>query len=298
MNTLVLVADDDPFNLRLLQELCEAAGHRVMAAADGGEVLDVIARERPDLILLDVSMPVLDGFEVMRVLKADADLASIPVIVVTAAGDVDSRGQAIELGADDYVTKPFRVFEIQQRIRNALRVKAAEDEAARAREHVSGTSDPVDPLTRAGTSQQLVISLDYEFTRAERYHHELTCMVVRLQNYGDIVRSSGQEAGDGALVQLASGLRTCIRGIDHLFRSDLEEFTMLLPETGPSGADVVRERVEERAGDRSLWGAAIQPAPKLRIGQATFPSSQASDGDSLRLAALEASRRDSVDPVH
>lgn len=289
MSTRVLIADDDPFNLRLLQELCEAAGYTVLTAGNGREVLDVVARERPDLILLDVAMPVLDGFEVMRILKADADLADIPVVLVTAAGDVDSRSQGIELGAEDYITKPYRVFEIQQRIRNALRVRAAESEAKRVKARAK-SSELVDPLTRAGTSQQLLISMDYEFTRAERYRHELTYMVVRITNYVEIIEGSQQEAGEGVLVQLAAGLRSCIRGIDHLFRSDLEEFTMLLPETGEAGADTVRSRIETRAKDGTLFGAAVEPTPILNLGGATFPSCGAADGNELRAIAMKTMR--------
>lgn len=290
MTALVLVADDDPFNLRLLQELCEGAGYRVMTAAEGSAVLDVVARERPDLILLDVAMPVLDGFEVLRILKSDPNLATIPVVLVTAAGDEESRSRGIELGAEDYVTKPYRVFEIQQRVRNALRVRAAETEVARARERARA-SELVDPLTRAGTSQQLVVSLDYELTRATRYAHPLTCMVVRITNFVDVVERGGPEAGEGALVQLTAGLRTCVRGIDHLFRSDLEEFVVLLPETDREGADVVRARIEARSGDRTLWGGAIEPVPTLRVGMATYPEIQAPTGAVLLRAALEAATR-------
>ncbi len=287
MTSLVLVADDDPFNLRLLQELCEGAGYRVVTAADGGDVLDVVARERPDLILLDVAMPVLDGFEVLRILKSDADLVDIPVVLVTAAGDEESRSRGIELGAEDYVTKPYRVFEIQQRVRNALRVCAAETAAAQARERVR-SAELVDPLTRAGTTQQLMVSLDYEYTRAVRYGHSLTCMVVRLSNYVDIAEAAGQESGEGVLVQLVSGIRGCIRSIDHLFRSDLEEFVVLLPETGAEGASVVQRRIEQRAGDGSLWSAAIEPLPRILVGSATHPDVQVDGGNALVRAALDA----------
>lgn len=289
MNALVLVADDDPFNLRLLQELCEAAGYRVLTAADGSAVLDVVARERPDLILLDLAMPGLDGFEVLRILKSDSDLTDIPVVLVTAAGDEESRSRGIELGAEDYVTKPYRVFEIQQRVRNALRVRAAENEAARAKERIRST-ELVDPLTRAGTSQQLMISLDYEYTRAARYGHPLSCVVVRIDNYVDIVETGGQETGEGALMQLASGLRACIRGIDHLFRGDLEEFVLLLPETGREGADVVLERIAASNGDSSLWGASIRPRPALKVGLAVHPTQGITDGNGLLRAAATAMR--------
>ncbi len=283
MSSLVLVADDDPFNLRLLQELCEAAGYRVVTAADGGEVLDMVARERPDLVLLDVGMPVVDGFEVMRILKADPELASIPIVLVTASGDDDARKKGIDLGAEDYVTKPYRVFEIQQRIRNALRLRAAEDAAERERRR---NGDPIDPLTRAGTAQQLLISVNYEYTRAERYGHALTCAVVRIDNYREIVAASGQETGDGILIQLSGGLRSCIRAIDHLFRSDDDEFTILLPETDAAGARVVLQRLEQRDADQSLWGANVGHRPVLKIASSTSPDASISGADALLRAAV------------
>jgi len=288
MSSLVLVADADPFNLGLLQELCEAAGYEVRTASTGTEVLAIAARERPDLLLLDMAMVGLDGLEIMRILKADADTSTIPVILITNANEVGARSEGIGLGADDYISKPYRVFEVQQRIRNALRVRAAEDEAAKMRDSfIPGT---IDPLTRTGTSQQLTISLEYEFTRAVRYGHALTCMVVRLDNYQDIVKAMGQDAGDGTLVSMATGLRACIRGIDHLFRSDLHEFVILLPETDEAGAAVVRARIEEREHDRSLWGGAVEPKPRLRLGAACSNHAGASDGTGLLHAALGASR--------
>lgn len=288
----ILVADDDPFNLRLLTELCEAAGYDVIACGDGQAVLDTIARERPALVLLDVKMPRLDGFEVMAILKADANLASIPIIVVTSADDVETRERGIALGAEDYVTKPFRVFELQQRIRNVLRVSVAETAAAAAREEARDKGT-VDPLTHAGTAQQLRITLDYEFTRAARYKNPLTCIIVRVANYVDIVEHSGRDSGEGVLVQTAAGLRQAIRGIDHLFRSDVDEFTMLLPETNAKGAQVVLDRITEQAGDRSLFGPAIQPPPALGIGQSALPDDDVESGGELLTLAVDRSKKPS-----
>lgn len=282
---LVLVADDDPFNYRLLSEVCQASGYRVVGAGDGREVLGVVARERPDLILLDISMPDVDGYEVLKVLKADAELASIPVICVTGEDDVDSKEKAIALGAEDYVTKPFRVFEIQQRIKNALRTSRAEGEVARAR-----TDASVDPLTHTGTSQQLFITLDYELSRAARYGHALTCMIVRIANGRQIADQLGADVADAAMVQLASGLRQCIRAIDHLFRSDVHEFAVVLPETPADGAEVVRSRITGQASSRTLFGPAMGVEPALAIGVSAVPADTAANASALIQLAVERSR--------
>src|SRR5688500_4710229 len=105
MSALVLVAEADPFNLRLLTDLCSTLGYEVVTAGDGGAVLDSVARERPHLLLMDAALPVMDGLQVLRILKADANLAHVPVLLVTAEGDEAVQRQALESGAEDYVTK-------------------------------------------------------------------------------------------------------------------------------------------------------------------------------------------------
>src|SRR5262245_46825290 len=126
MSSLILLADADPFNLQTLSELCGAQGYEVVTAGDGGAVLDAVARQRPDVVLMDVSLPVMDGLQVLRILKADADLSHVPIVLVTPDGDDDTRKRGFDLGADDYVTRPYRSFEIQQRLRNLVRLRQAQ----------------------------------------------------------------------------------------------------------------------------------------------------------------------------
>jgi diguanylate cyclase (GGDEF)-like protein len=280
VNALVLIAEADPFNLRLLQEVCEAAGHDVVTALDAATALDVVARRRPDLVLVDVSLGgPQGGIEVLRVLKQDGELATIPVLVTTQAEDVESRRIAITLGAEDYVARPYRVFEIQQRIRNALRRVIAE-----RRLLSRGDDDLLDPLTRAGSASQMQISLEYEMTRAVRYGHPLTCVSVRIAGMERAIAELGREAGDAMLVQLTQGLRTCIRAIDHLFRGDRDELVIVLPETNESDSRTVVLRVRERDREATLVPTTIAA---LEIGVASRAESIA-DGPSLLAAARTA----------
>ncbi len=124
----ILIADDNPDNIRLLAVRLQSEGYQFVAAADGEETLRKIAAERPDLILLDVNMPKKDGFEVLAEMRANPEMAHLPVIVITAAriGIKDVR-EGLTLGADDYITKPFDWRELSARIRTKLRVKKAED---------------------------------------------------------------------------------------------------------------------------------------------------------------------------
>ncbi len=281
MSSLVLVAESDPFNLGLLSELCSTLGYDVVTAGDGGSVLDAAARQRPNLILMDVSLPELDGFQVLRILKADQNLAGVPVLLVTSEGDEEARRRAVEMGAEDYVTKPYRTFEIQQRLRNVLRFQAAQTASEPG---VRDTLDIVDPLTGAGTTSQLHISLDYEFTRAVRYEHPLSCVVVRCGNYGAIAAAIGGGDAQRVLVELATALRGGIRGVDHLFRSAPNEFTILLPETDSRGCRIVVDRLESMTGPALFEGGA-EPLPVVGIGAVSYPKRKAADGEALwRLA--------------
>lgn len=279
MAGLVLIAEGDPFNLRLLQELCEEAGFDVITAGDGETALNVVARQRPALIVLDADLRNDDGTEVLAVLQSDASLAAIPVLLTTDADDEEARKHGIELGASDFVARPYRVFEVEQRIHNLLRLAAAEAAAKRAQDSLAPAPEgATDPLTHAGGLAQLRITLDYETTRAVRYGHALTCVVLRVTNFDTIVKNSGEETGQGLLVQLASNLRCAIRAIDHLFRSDKDEFTLLLPETGPDEATVVVDRLREQ-GSR-LAGMGIEPAAELALGRASV-APPLTDGEAL-----------------
>jgi len=287
MGELVLLADSDPFNLSLLEELCTEAGIELVTASNGSGVLEVIARQRPSLIVLDAALRTDDGADVLEVLQSDPALAHIPILLATGAADEDVRRDGLARGAADFVTRPYRVFEVERRIRNLLRLAAAEDEAERARSGLSTPSvEGTDPLTHAGGAGQLRITLSYEATRAVRYGHALTCLVLRVINLTEIVERSGEDTGVGLVVQLASNLRRAIRSIDHLFRSDTDEFVLLLPETDRAHAQVVIDRLHGEARTGALTGAAIDPPPALSLGAAAIEAgSEVVDGVTLLHAA-------------
>lgn len=278
MSALVLVADPDPFNLRLLHEACEAAGYDVITAADGPGVLAMVARQPPDLLVLDSKMSEIDAFEILRILKADDSLVSIPVLLVSDEGDLDARRRGIELGAEDTLTRPYRVFEIQQRVRNVLRATRSERLGI---PESAPPADQRDPVTGAGTPSQLLISLDYEHTRATRYGHPLTCMVVRVTNTADLAAASDDGTADRAMALIGSGLKACIRAVDHLFRLRRDEFCILLPETDGEGAGYVFRRLEGQAESGELWGGELEPSPSIGISVTSMPETGIKSGDDL-----------------
>lgn len=128
----ILVVDDEPRNVRILQIHLNAQGYTVYTAEDGVEALDVVEKDAPDLILLDINMPKMDGFEVVKRIRANKATEFIPIVMITALRDTrENRIKSIEAGADDFVEKPFDSLEVLARVRSLLRIKEYQDTLAK-----------------------------------------------------------------------------------------------------------------------------------------------------------------------
>ena len=130
----ILVVDDEEANRRLLRAILEPLGYEVQEAADGDEALSSLAESTPDLVLLDLMMPRRDGYSVCREIKSDSRTRLVPVIILTTLDQMQDKLKAIELGADDFLNKPFHTLELTTRIRSLLSLKHFTDEF----EHASG----------------------------------------------------------------------------------------------------------------------------------------------------------------
>jgi two-component system, cell cycle response regulator DivK len=118
--TRVLVADDNPVMRELVREILESPDRQIEEAADGGEALKSIEKTRPDLVLLDIQMPVLDGFAVLKQLRGDPRFAGLPVVAITAYAMQGDRSSALAAGFDDYLTKPIRASVLRKRVSELL----------------------------------------------------------------------------------------------------------------------------------------------------------------------------------
>ncbi|MDR1657208.1 MAG: response regulator [Deltaproteobacteria bacterium] len=134
--TKVMVVDDEILNLKLIQAMLKPQGYEVILAKDGQECLDKARENPPDLILLDIMMPGMDGFKVVDRLKAEEKFALVPIVMVTALQDVNDRVKALEVGADDFLSKPVDRLELQARVRSLLKVKAYNDHMVNYRQEL------------------------------------------------------------------------------------------------------------------------------------------------------------------
>ncbi|WIM04935.1 MAG: response regulator [Candidatus Nitricoxidivorans perseverans] len=188
----ILAVDDDERNLKLLGALLDAEGYAVRFAASGEETLAAVAERLPDLILLDVMMPGIDGFEVARRLKADARSRAIPIVMVTALADRNSRLKGLEAGTEEFLTKPVDRAELQVRVKNLLRIKEYNDFLA---DHNRILEEQVKARTRQLTESYR--DTIFALARASEYHDEDTGQHVK--RVGHYCVALGERMGlDGA----------------------------------------------------------------------------------------------------
>ncbi|MCB1916150.1 MAG: diguanylate cyclase [Rhodocyclaceae bacterium] len=233
---LVLAVDDVPANLDVLVEHLHREDIELTVAISGEEGLALAQELRPDLILLDVMMPGMDGFEVCRRLKADPELADIPVLFLTAAHDDVEIERGLALGAVDYVSKPFSLPILKARMHNHLALKRKSDELAQ----LAST----DGLTRVANRRQFDISFESEWLRAQRHGRALSLIVVDVDHFKRFNDRYGHAEGDQCLKRVAEALSSCSRRPgDLVARYGGEEFVALLPDTDAVAARAIGEKM-------------------------------------------------------
>src|ERR1700690_502447 len=235
MSQTVLAIDDSPDIHRILDVRLKPENLVIHHALDAQDGLDQASRLHPDLILLDVDMPLITGFEVCRRLKDDPTLANVPVIFLTGAAEVYTKVQGFDLGAVDYVTKPFDPAELRARVRAALRTKRYHDLLA-ARSNV-------DALTGIWNRSYFNQRLGEEIAAAHRYGRVLSLVMVDVDRFKALNDAYGHPFGDQVLQHVGELLHTLLRSADAPCRYGGEEFGLILTETDEDGARNTAERI-------------------------------------------------------
>jgi len=185
----ILVVDDSPVNIQVLVRTLDGTGHRILVATNGKSAIEIAYRTHPDLILLDVMMPEIDGFEVCRRIKSDASTQDIAVIFLSALGEVADKVAGLQLGAVDYITKPIQAEEVLARVSNHLAVRRLEREVRKSRDELEKE------LTSAAEMQRLILPRPLPRPDGMRFaaYYETSRHVGG--DYYDVVRVSDDEFG-------------------------------------------------------------------------------------------------------
>src|SRR6185437_5988191 len=290
----ILIVDDHEDNVELLRARLESWGYVAETASNGQEALGKVEADPPDLILLDVMMPVMDGIEVARRVKGNPNLPFIPIIMQTALDATENKVEGLEAGADDYITKPIDFAELKARLKSMLRIKRLQEEleererqlleANERLRHMSQT----DVLTGLDNRRFLEERIEEMFEHAKRLNEPFACVMCDLDRFKSVNDTYGHQAGDAVLKQLARILRHEVREIDRAGRFGGEEFMLLLPGTVLDAAVTFAERVRKQIEAHTFTFDGTSVRRTASFGVSAWPHPRIPNCDVLVRAADDA----------
>ena len=274
----LLVVDDQPTNIQVLYRVF-ADDCQVFMATSGEQALHTAREEAPDVILLDVMMPDMDGYEVCRQLKQDSATRDIPVLFVTAHHEAQEEARGLACGAVDFITKPIHPAVVRARVHTHLTLQRQTEVLKRL--------VFIDALTHAFNRRYFDERLAEEWGRAQRTGRPLGLILIDVDYFKQFNDVNGHQRGDDALRQVAQALKgTILRPGDVVCRYGGEEFACLLPETDLDGALQVAQRMKLAVRDLAIGHPASAVAEVLTISAGVAVRTPTSRGDAAALLAL------------
>jgi diguanylate cyclase (GGDEF)-like protein len=240
----ILVVDDEPLYLELIADIL-GDDYRILVADEGMAGMQIAANNVPQLILLDLMMPGLDGFEVYRCLKADQRTWDIPIIFISGMGDETTETEGLRMGAVDYINKPINPDLVKARVNTQINLKLMRDQLVM----LAAT----DGLTGLANRFHFDGMLAYEYARHLRSGEELSLIMLDIDNFKAFNDTYGHISGDECLREVAKAMtKTVSRCTDLVARYGGEEFAVLMPDTSLRGAVIIAERVRNCIGNLTL----------------------------------------------
>jgi len=255
-NFLILAIDDQNFNLHFLKHHLNE--YRFMGVNSGNEAFVFLELQLPDLILLDVVMPEMDGYAVIRKLKSEERTRNIPVIFVTSLNSVEQEEEGFNLGAVDYIVKPFNPTIVRARIKNTLRLVYQQ----RLLEKMA----LIDGLTEVPNRRYFEEVLKKEFYTAIRNQQYFSLIMIDVDNFKDYNDRYGHYRGDEALTLIAKTIKSSLkRPGDFIARYGGEEFAVILPYTDSSGGEKIAEDIRQAVYNANILHLKNSDQPYLSI---------------------------------
>lgn len=288
----ILIVDDDEANLRFVKDGLPG-DYEYFTAKNGEDALSIVRDAMPDLVICDVEMPKMNGFELCRIMKNNRRFSYIPFILMTAREESTFKIEGLELGADDYLIKPINPLELGARVRSMLRLKSLQDQLLATNQRLSEINEKLQELSMTDTLTGIYNRLyfnkrfSYEYQRASRYNIELTCIMIDLDHFKSVNDTHGHQVGDVVLTGVANTLAAALRKVDILARYGGEEIVAVLPETPLDRGVQVAERLRESVENCEFEGTKgkLKLKVTISVGVSSYPNDKVkSDEDLLRLA--------------
>ena len=228
----VLVVDDNKINIDILVDALHS-DYEISVAMNGKSALQIVNTDLPDLILLDIMMPGMDGYEVCRRLKSEPKTSKIPIIFITSMSEVQNKTRGFDLGAVDYVTKPFEAAEVKARVKTHLSLVLANKKLHQLAE--------TDFLTNIYSRRIFLRFLEAEINKARRYSKAFSLIMFDIDHFKAVNDTYGHDVGDYVLKTTVDIIKKDIRRTDVFVRYGGEEFIIMQPETAIEGAKLCAE---------------------------------------------------------
>lgn len=276
----ILIADDERFNLNILVDILKP-DYKIIVAKDGKQAIERAKSKPLDLILLDIMMPEMDGYEACKNLKENEQTKDVPVIFITAMKEEGDEAKGFDLGAVDYITKPFKAAIVKARVKVHLKMKWQAD---MLRQMAS-----IDVLTEIPNRQKFKETFDKEWRRAVRNKTQISVAIMDIDFFKQYNDAYGHGRGDTCLKEVAQALTNSIRrSTDFVARYGGEEFIAILPETDISGAMTIAEVMRSNVELLKIPHAQSVPLDYVTISigvSSVLPSGAFSDAALISLVA-------------
>jgi diguanylate cyclase (GGDEF)-like protein len=250
----ILIVDDLPSNLTILGNVLNAAGYKVLPVSSGAQALRLLENHQPDLMLLDIRMPVMDGYELCERIKTMPAHQGTPILFISANDDVGSKVKAFTVGAVDYISKPFEEAEVLARVSTHLRLSSLQRELSSkilALEEANRTIQELsirDELTKLYNRRYFNQQAEFLLEQTKRSPQPISLMIADIDSFKRINDTFGHGIGDVVLREVAKILQHQTRATDLVARYGGEEFVLLMPSTNLMDAvkvcDLLREQIE------------------------------------------------------
>lgn len=245
MPAILIIDDSDTVREELIQILTAGGDFdNFLQASDGALGLKLLSdpEQAVDVVCCDLNMPHMDGYQFLRMAKANPELANIPIVMLTSESDVSDVVKTFELGANDFISKPFIPSILRVRLKNMLKIKQLQD-LLKAQRDMMEEMATRDPLTDLANRRSFRSSLKDEFNRFLRFGDPVSLLLADLDHFKKINDTYGHPRGDTVLKETARIILDAMRAVDLVARFGGEEFAVIMPSTDLDGACIAAERV-------------------------------------------------------